>query len=274
MRLHRPIGIWLLLWPTLWALWIASDGRPDQLVFLVLLAGTLVTRSAGCVINDYADRDFDGHVKRTADRPIATGEVKPREALLLFAGLMLAALGLVLALNRLALLFACVGALITVLYPFTKRFLSAPQSILGIAFAWGVPMAFAAQTESVPPIGWLIFAAAVVWGVLYDTEYAMVDRDDDMRIGVRSTAIMLGSMDRAFVAFLQIVVLTLLLIVGQRSNLNAWYYGGLTVAAVLSIYQQYLIKDRERDPCFRAFLNNAWVGGFVYAGLVFAYVFR
>ena len=274
MRLHRPIGIWLLLWPTLWALWIASDGRPDECIFLVLLVGTLVTRSAGCVINDYADRDFDAHVKRTADRPIATGEVKPREALLLFGALMLAALGLVLVLNSLALLFACAGALITILYPFTKRFLSAPQSILGIAFAWGVPMAFAAEANAVPPIGWLIFAAAVVWGVLYDTEYAMVDRDDDMRIGVRSTAILLGDMDRAFIALLQILLLTILLIVGQSANLNAWYYSGLAAAAAFSIYQQYLIKDRERDRCFRAFLNNAWLGGFVYAGLVFAYLFK
>ncbi len=274
MRLNRPVGIWLLLWPTLWALWIAGEGQPDELVFIVLIVGTIIVRSAGCVINDYADRDFDGRVERTADRPIATGEVAPGEALILFAGLMLIAFGLVLMLNPLTVLFACAGAAITIVYPFTKRLISAPQSILGIAFAWGVPMAFAAQLAVVPRLGWLLFVAAVVWGVVYDTQYAMVDRDDDRKIGIKSTAILLGDMDRLFIAAMQLLLLTTLMVVGLNVGLGAWYYGGLAIAAVLAGYQQYLIKDRERTHCFKAFLNNAWFGGCVYAGLVLDYVYR
>jgi 4-hydroxybenzoate polyprenyltransferase len=274
MRLHKPIGIWLLLWPTMWALWIAGDGRPTELAFVVLVIGTIVARSAGCVINDYADRHFDGHVARTADRPIAAGEVAPSEALVLFVGLMFVALGLVLMLNRLTIVFACAGAAITIVYPFTKRFLVAPQSLLGIAFAWGVPMAFAAERGAVPRVGWLLFLAAVVWGVAYDTQYAMVDRDDDRRVGIKSTAIFLGDMDRAFVAGLQVILLFTLALVGVNVELGVWFYAGLALGAVLAAYQLYLIKQRDREQCFAAFMNNAWFGGCVFAGIALDYLFN
>jgi 4-hydroxybenzoate polyprenyltransferase len=274
MRLHRPIGTWLLLWPTLWALWIASAGHPDQKVFLILVLGTIVTRSAGCVINDFADRKIDGRVARTADRPLATGEVAPVEALLLFAALMLIALGLVLALNRLAVLLAVAGAAVTVLYPFTKRFLSAPQFVLGIAFAWGVPMAFAASIGTVPRLGWLLFVSAVIWVVVYDTQYAMADRADDQKVGVRSTAILFGDLDRAFIGGLQLLLLASLVLVGRSVDLGRWYYAGLGVAAIFGAYQTYLIRDRDGGQCFRAFLNNAWLGASVFAGVVLDYTFR
>jgi 4-hydroxybenzoate polyprenyltransferase len=274
MRLHKPIGIWLLLWPTLWALWIASDGRPDPTVFAVLVLGTIVVRSAGCVINDFADRDIDPHVERTADRPLATGEVAPAEALLLFAALMLIALGLVLTMNHLTVLLAAAGALIAVIYPFTKRFLSTPQFVLGVAFAWGVPMAFAAEQNAVPQLGWLLFLAAVIWGIVYDTQYAMADRTDDLRIGVRSTAILFGDLDRAFIAGLQLLLLASLVLVGRNAQLGAWYYGGLAVATVFGAYQQHLIRDRDAGNCFRAFLNNAWLGTSVFCGIALDYVFR
>jgi 4-hydroxybenzoate polyprenyltransferase len=274
MRLHRPIGIWLLLWPTLWALWIASAGRPDAKVFLILVLGTIVVRSAGCVINDFADRKIDPHVARTADRPIATGEVAPAEALLLFGALMLIALGLVLNLNRLTVTFALAGALLTVLYPFTKRFLSTPQFVLGVAFSWGVPMAFAATAGDVPRVGWLLFLATVIWVVVYDTQYAMTDRPDDVRIGVRSTAILFGDLDRAFIAGLQALLLTSLVLVGRSAAMGPWYYGGLVAAGLFCAYQAYLIKERDLVQSFRAFLNNAWLGGAVFAGILLDYTFR
>jgi 4-hydroxybenzoate polyprenyltransferase len=274
MRLHRPIGIWLLLWPTLWALWIASAGRPDERVFLILVLGTIVVRSAGCVINDYVDRKIDPHVARTADRPLATGEVAPAEALLLFAALMLIALGLVLTLNTLTLMFALAGAAITVLYPFTKRFLSTPQFVLGVAFSWGVPMAFAANAGDVPRVGWLLFLAAMIWVVVYDTQYAMTDRADDLKVGVRSTAILFGDLDRQFIAGLQVLLLTSLVLVGRSAALSAWYYGGLGAAACFAVYQGYLIRDRDGVQAFRAFLNNAWLGAAVFAGIVLDYTFR
>jgi len=273
-RLDRPVGIWLLLWPTLWALWIAGDGRPLEPVFVALVIGTVVVRSAGCVINDFADRNFDGFVKRTAGRPIVTGEVAPAEALLLFVGLMFIALGVALTLNTLTILFACFGAAVTIFYPFTKRFFAAPQFVLGIAFAWGVPKAFAAQTQSVPRVGWLLFIAAIVWGVVYDTQYAMADRDDDLKVGIRSTAIMVGEMDRAFIGALQVLLIVTLIIVGVRVELGAWYYTGLVIASLFAAWQQYLIRDRDRDRCLRAFLNNAWFGAAVFAGILLDYVFR
>ena len=274
MRLHRPIGIWLLLFPTLWAEWIAAAGKPHQHVFLILVIGTIVARSAGCVINDFADRRIDGQVERTADRPLATGEVAPIEALLLFAALMLIALGIVLTLNRLTVLLAIVGAGVTVLYPFTKRFFSAPQFVLGIAFAWGVPMAFAAELGMVPRLGWLLFIAAVIWVIVYDTQYAIADRDDDVRIGVRSTAILFGDLDRIVVAALQILLLVTLVLVGRDAQLGAWYWGGLVAASACGLYQQYLMKDREPGFCFRAFANNAWLGASVFCGIVLDYLFR
>jgi 4-hydroxybenzoate polyprenyltransferase len=274
MRLHRPIGIWLLLWPTLWALWIASAGRPDAKVFSILVLGTIVVRSAGCVINDFVDRKIDPHVARTADRPLATGEVAPVEALLLFAALMLIALGLVLTLNALTVTFAVAGALITVLYPFTKRFLSTPQFVLGVAFSWGVPMAFAATVNDVPRVGWLLFLATVIWVVVYDTQYAMTDRPDDVKIGVRSTAILFGELDRVFIAGLQVLLLASLVLVGRSAAFGVWYYGGLAAAALFCVYQINLIKERDIVQSFRAFLNNAWFGGAVFAGILLDYTFR
>jgi 4-hydroxybenzoate polyprenyltransferase len=274
MRLHRPIGIWLLLWPTLWAEWLAAAGKPQQAVFLILVIGTIVVRSAGCVINDFADRRIDPQVERTADRPLATGEVAPIEALLLFAALMLIGLGLVLTLNRLTILLALAGAAVTILYPFTKRFFSAPQFVLGIAFAWGVPMAFAAELGMVPKLGWLLFLAALIWVIVYDTQYAMADRDDDLRIGVRSTAILFGDLDRAIVGALQLLLLATLVLVGRDAQLGAWYYGGLAAAGAFGLYQQYLLKDREPGHCFRAFANNAWVGASVFCGIALDFLFR
>jgi 4-hydroxybenzoate polyprenyltransferase len=274
MRLHRPIGIWLLLWPTLWAVWIAAAGKPDQTIFVILVLGTIVVRSAGCVINDFVDRKIDPRVARTADRPLATGEVAPVEALILFAALMLVALGLVLTLNRLTVLLAVAGAAVTVVYPFTKRFLSAPQFVLGIAFAWGVPMAFAAELGEVPRVGWLLFLASVVWVIVYDTQYAIADREDDLKIGVRSTAILFGELDRAFIGGLQLLLLATLYLVGRGAGLGAWYYGGLAAATLFGLYQQLLLKDREPSSSFRAFLNNAWLGGAVFGGIALDYLFR
>jgi 4-hydroxybenzoate polyprenyltransferase len=274
MRLHRPIGIWLLLWPTLWAVWIASAGRPDAKVFAIMVLGTIVVRSAGCVINDFVDRKIDPHVARTADRPLATGEVAPGEALLLFGALMLIALGLVLTLNALTVQFAVAGALVTILYPFTKRFLSTPQFVLGVAFSWGVPMAFAASVGDVPRVGWLLFLATVIWVVVYDTQYAMTDRPDDVKVGVRSTAILFGELDRTFIAGLQALFLASLVLVGRSAGLGSWYYGGLAAAAVFCLYQAFLIKERDVVQSFRAFLNNAWLGGAVFAGIVLDYTFR
>ena len=273
MRLDRPVGIWLLLAPTLWALWIAGQGRPSEQVLIVLVLGTILVRSAGCVMNDLADRRIDPHVRRTRGRPLATGEVSVPEAVLLFVSLMLIALGLVMLLNPLTRWFAVGGAVITLLYPFTKRFLSAPQFVLGIAFAWGVPMAFAAELGEVPRVGWLLFLAAIVWGIVYDTEYAMADRDDDLRIGVRSTAILFADMDRHFIALLQVMLLMALLLVGQAAELGSWYRGGLVAAALFGLYQQWLIYERHPLDCLRAFENNGWFGGAVFTGIVLDYVF-
>lgn len=274
MRLHRPIGIWLLLWPTLWALWIASAGRPDAKVFLILVLGTIVVRSAGCVINDFADRKIDPHVARTADRPLATGEVHPVEAVLLFGALMVIALGLVLNLNRLTLTFALAGAFLTIVYPFTKRFLSTPQFVLGVAFSWGVPMAFAATAGDVPRVGWLLFLATVIWVVVYDTQYAMTDRPDDIKLGVRSTAILFGELDRAFIVGLQALFLASLVLVGRSAAMGSWYYGGLAAGCGFCLYQAYLIKERDIVQSFRAFLNNAWLGAAIFAGILLDYTFR
>lgn len=273
MRLHRPIGIWLLLWPTLWALWIAGEGRPTPQVFVVFVIGTIVMRSAGCIVNDLADRHIDPHVERTRDRPLATGEVTAPEALILFVGLMLIALGLVLSLNRLALALAAVGALVAVVYPFAKRVISVPQFVLGVAFSWGVPMAFAAELGTVPPVGWLVFLVTVVWVVVYDTEYALADREDDIRIGVRSTAVLFGDMDRVIIGGLQLMFLGGLLLIGHNAELGGWYYGGVGIGALFAIYQQHLIRNREPARCVQAFLNNAWLGGAVFAGILLDYTF-
>jgi 4-hydroxybenzoate polyprenyltransferase len=272
MRLHRPIGSLLLLWPTLWALWIAGRGRPDWLVLVVFVLGVLVMRSAGCVINDYADRRVDPHVKRTQDRPLAAGRVAPGEALSLFVVLCLVAFSLVLLMNPLTIWLSLGGVALAALYPFMKRYTYLPQVVLGAAFGWAIPMAFAAQTGHVPAMAWLLFATNILWATAYDTMYAMVDRDDDLKIGVKSTAILLGDMDRAIVGVIQAMVLFALVLVGHKLHLSAYYYLGLVAAAALCGYQQYLIRDRDRSACLRAFLNNNWFGAAVFAGLVVHYL--
>jgi len=267
MRLDRPIGIWLLLWPVLWALWLASGGRPDETIFAVFMLGTLLMRSAGCVINDYADREFDPHVKRTAQRPLARGAVRPGEALALFLVLMAGAAALLPLLNRTTRLLAIVGAALAVTYPFMKRFFALPQAWLGAAFGWAVPMAFAAQTGRVPVTGWILFATTLAWTVAYDTIYAMVDRDDDLRIGVRSSAILFGGHDRSIVGLLQVATVFGLAWIGVREALGHWYWLGLAAASLLFLRQQWLIREREPTACFVAFLNNHWIGVAVFVGL-------
>lgn len=274
MRLDRPIGTYLLLWPTLWALWISAQGRPQARVFTIFVAGVLLMRSAGCAINDYADRGFDPHVARTRERPLAAGRVSPTEALVLFAALSLAALTLALQLDRLALLLAAAGAFLAVTYPFVKRFLSVPQLYLGLSFGWGIPMAFAAQSGSLPRLAWLLFLANLLWVTVYDTLYAMVDRADDLRIGVRSTAILFGDSDRHIIAALQGMTLLALVLVGRLARLGGWYYGGVAAAGLFFAYQLWLIRAREPAACFRAFLNNNYVGLSVFVGILLDYQFR
>jgi 4-hydroxybenzoate polyprenyltransferase len=282
MRMDKPIGTLLLLWPTLWALWIAGEGQPDSGIVMVFAAGVFVMRSAGCVINDFADRDLDPHVQRTMNRPLAAKKVSPREALGLFTLLSLAALGLVSLMNELTILLSFVGAALAAVYPFMKRYTYLPQVHLGVAFGWAVPMAFAAQTESVPPIAWLMLVAVVLWAVAYDTMYAMVDREDDIYIGVKSTAILLGEMDRLMVAGLHATVILVLAMighrlgmgVGHRLGMGVWYYSALAISTLLAGYQLYLIRRRDPASCFRAFLNNNWIGAAVFAGIVTDYLLR
>ena len=274
MRLDKPIGIWLLLWPTLWALWISADGFPDPKVFLVFVSGVVLMRSAGCVINDYADRNIDPKVQRTRGRPLAVGTVSTLEALVLFAILVLSSLILVLQLNRLTLLLAVVGAALTVTYPFFKRFFSLPQFYLGVSFGWGIPMAFAAHTESVPRVAWLLVLANIAWCAVYDTIYAMVDREDDLKIGVRSTAILFGESDRHLIAAFQACTLLALYLVGLAAELRAWYTAGLIVGALFFIRHLFMIRTRDRQRCFDAFLNNHYFGMAVFIGIALDYLFR
>jgi 4-hydroxybenzoate polyprenyltransferase len=273
MRLDRPIGIWLLLWPTLWALWIASRGKPSASVFLIFVFGTVVMRSAGCVINDYADRSFDPRVQRTKNRPLARGSISPVEALLLFTVLALTALMLALQLNKYTLLYAVGGAFVAVTYPFIKRFLSVPQLYLGVAFGAGIPMAFAAQIEQVPQVAWLLLLANILWVTAYDTMYAMVDREDDLKIGVRSTAILFGDSDRHIIAVLQGMALVALFLVGRIIRFGHWYQAGLGAGALFFIYQLWLIRNRDREDCFRAFLNNNYFGMAIFIGILLEYQF-
>ena len=268
MRIDRPVGTLLLLWPTLAALWLAAQGVPPLGILAAFVVGTFLARSAGCVINDIADREFDAHVARTRERPLATGEVSLTGALVLLGILALACLAVVLTLNRLAQALALGGALVATVYPFLKRWTHLPQAALGIAFSWGVPMAFAAVNGSVSGAAWLLFAASLVWIVAYDTIYAMVDRDDDLRIGIKSTAILFGRADRLIVAALQLVALVLLLGLGTVLALGPAYYLALGVVGGLFVYQQWLIRRRDREPCFRAFGNNVWVGFALFAGTV------
>ena len=270
-RLHRPIGILLLLWPMLWALWMAAGGVPKLDVLAIFVLGTVLMRSAGCVINDYADRNFDGHVERTRTRPLATGAVSEREALTVFVVLLALAALLVLATNTLTVMMSFGGALLAITYPFAKRYTHVPQVHLGAAFGWAVPMAYTAQSGDVTPMTWLLFSTAVLWAVIYDTEYAMVDREDDLKLGIRSTAILFAESDRAIIGGLQLLMLSNLVVIGQRAALTWPYYAGLAVAAALFVYQQFLIRDRSRAGCFAAFMNNNWVGGMIFAGLAACY---
>jgi len=272
-RFDRPIGIFILLWPALWALWVASDGRPDLLVFIVFFLGVVLMRAAGCVINDYADKDFDPHVERTKQRPIAAGKVKPKEALIVFVVLCLCAFGLVLLLNIYTIMLSFIAAFLAASYPFMKRYTQLPQAYLGIAFGWAVPMSFAAQTNSIPAVAWVMYLAVVLWALVYDTMYAMVDKDDDLKIGVKSTAILFGAYDRHIMAILQLIIIGLLIAVGLMKALSWPYYSGVLVAAGLSVYQQKLIFNREKALCFKAFLNNNWFGMAVFVGLVMDYLF-
>ncbi|HUX73417.1 MAG TPA: 4-hydroxybenzoate octaprenyltransferase [Steroidobacteraceae bacterium] len=274
MRLDRPIGAYLLLWPTLWALWIAARGKPNPRIFAIFVAGVLLMRSAGCVINDYADRGFDPCVARTKDRPLASGRVSTQEALLLFALLALTALMLALQLNHLTLLLAIAGAFLAVTYPFIKRFLPLPQLYLGLSFGWGIPMAFAAESERLPQIAWLLFLANILWVTVYDTIYAMVDRDDDVKIGVRSTAILFGDSDRHIIAVLQAMTLLSLALVGRMAGLGPWYWTGLAAAGAFFLRQLWLIRGREPQACWHAFLNNHYVGMSVFIGILLDYQFK
>ncbi|ERJ18648.1 4-hydroxybenzoate octaprenyltransferase protein [Salinisphaera shabanensis E1L3A] len=267
-RLHKPIGIFLVVWPMLWALWLAAGGVPDLWVLSVFVLGAILMRSAGCVINDFADRKIDGHVKRTKARPLATGEVSSREALVLFAALCLTAFALVLTLNGLTIAMSFVGAGLAVLYPFTKRHTHWPQMFLGAAFGWAVPMAFAAQAHGVPLGGWLLFAATLIWALVYDTFYAMVDRDDDLKIGVKSTAILWGRYDRAVIGVFQLLFFALLIGVGRAFELGWLYYLGLVGGALMAIYHQWLARHRDRDACFRVFMQHNVLGGIIFAGVV------
>ena len=273
MRLDKPIGILLLLWPTLWALWIAAEGKPSIGVFIVFSLGVVLMRSAGCVINDYADRKIDPHVARTKERPIAAGNISPREALWLFIGLCLTAFALVLFMNTLTIQLSFIGVLLAFIYPFTKRYTYLPQVFLGLAFGWAVPMVFAAQTGEVPQLAWLLLTGTVLWATAYDTMYAMVDRPDDLRIGVKSTAILFGEADKVIIGIIQTLLILVLVLVGRQAELGAFYYLGVLVASGFSVYQQVLIRDRQRSACFKAFLNNSWLGCAVFSGIVMDYLF-
>lgn len=271
-RLNKPIGILLLLWPTLWALWIASNGHPSLLVMFIFVLGTVLMRSAGCVINDYADRDIDKHVKRTRERPITSGRVSTREALLLAGALTIVAFLLILPLNMLTKLLSIPAVFLAGSYPFTKRFLAIPQAYLGIAFGFGIPMAFAAVQNVVPAVAWWLLLANVFWCIAYDTEYAMVDRDDDVHLGIHSSALLFGRFDVAAVMLCYAIALGLLAWIGSQLQLGLCYYLGLLLAAGIALYHYTLIRTRQREGCFKAFLHNNWLGGAVFGGLLLNFI--
>lgn len=269
MRIDKPIGSLLLLWPTLWALWLAQISVPPLHVLVVFVLGVFFMRAAGCVINDYADRKIDGHVKRTQSRPLASGTVSEKEAKWLFVILGLISFALVLTMNLMTILLSFGGLALAWVYPFMKRYTHLPQVVLGAAFGWAIPMAWAAVSESVPPVCWLLFFANLAWTVAYDTQYAMVDRDDDLKIGVKSTAILFGRFDKLIIGLLQLLTLSLLAVVGLLLQLNAAFYWSLLLAAALFVHQQRLIAERQRDACFQAFLNNNYVGLVIFIGIAF-----
>jgi 4-hydroxybenzoate polyprenyltransferase len=274
MRVDKPIGIWLLLWPTLWALWLAGEGTPDQGLFIVFVLGVFFMRSAGCVLNDFADRKIDPYVERTRSRPLATGAVAPFEALTLFVALALVAVGLATMLNKQAQMLAVVAASLTVAYPFIKRYVSIPQFVLGAAFGWAAPMAFAAQTGETPELAWLVFGTALIWAVIYDTFYAMVDREDDLKIGVKSTAVLFGEVDLFVIAGLQLLMIVALVLIGYRAELGAWYYLSVAISAGMMIWHLWLARDRQPAGCFQAFLKNHLIGMMIFIGIVLHYTFN
>lgn len=272
-RLDRPIGIWLLAWPMLWALWIAGTGRPDATILVVFALGAVITRSAGCVINDVADRHFDGNVTRTQDRPLATGEIGVVEALALFIGLGFIAIGLAAMLNNLSRVLAAAAVVLMVVYPFMKRHISVPQLVLGLAFGLAVPMAFAAQTNAIPQDAWFLFAITALWAVIYDTMYAMCDREDDLAAGIRSSAILFGESDKFVIGALQAMMLMALLLLGQRLGMTAWYYLAIVSVAMFMAYQQWLIRNRQPAACLAAFKNNHYIGMTVFVGIALHYLY-
>ncbi|SEL20342.1 4-hydroxybenzoate polyprenyltransferase [Atopomonas hussainii] len=274
MRLERPIGIYLLLWPTLWALWVAAEGVPSTANLIIFTLGVVVMRSAGCVINDYADRDFDGHVARTRERPLASGRVQPKEALILFAVLMALALVLVLFTNLYTLVLSLGGALLAALYPFMKRYTYYPQVVLGAAFSWAMPMAFAAETGGLTATLWLLYIANLLWTVAYDTQYALCDREDDLKIGVKSTAILFGEADRLMIGLLQGLALLFLIVAASQLKLGLYFHLGLVGMLLTFAWQHWLIREREPGACLRAFLNNHISGLLLFAGLVADYALR
>ena len=274
MRIDKPIGIWLLLWPTLWGLWLAGEGTPDQGLFVIFILGVVVMRSAGCVLNDFVDRKIDPYVERTRTRPIASGAVTPLEALTLFAALSFIAIGLASMLNSMAQLLAIVAAGLTVAYPFIKRFFSIPQLVLGAAFGWAVPMAFAAQTGETPELAWLVFGTAMIWAVIYDTFYAMVDREDDLKVGIKSTAILFGEVDLFVIAGLQLLMLLALVLIGVRAELGFWYYLSVSIAGALMARHLWLARDRQPAGCFSAFQHNHHIGLVIFVGIALHYTFN
>ncbi len=274
MRFDKPIGILLLLWPTLWALWLAADGLPSAKIATVFILGVVLMRAAGCVINDFADRKIDGQVERTKSRPIVSGQVSTKGAIALFVGLCMAAFALVLMTNTLTIALSFGGVALAFCYPFMKRHTHLPQVVLGAAFAWGIPMAFAAINDTIDPRSWLIYTTVVLWTVVYDTFYAMVDRRDDLKIGVKSTAILFGEGDRLITACLQVMVLMGLVMIGKQFELGFCFDLSILVVAGLFAWQQKLIKHRHRDNCFKAFLNNNWVGATVFIGIALDQVFK
>lgn len=271
-RLDKPVGIYLLLWPTLWAVWIAGNGNPMFSTVLIFSLGVVIMRSAGCVINDYADRHVDGHVERTRHRPLANGRISEKQALIFFAGLCASAFVLVLFTNRMTIAMSLGGLALAAIYPFMKRYTYLPQVVLGAAFSWAIPMAFTAEQEALPKVVWLLYIANLSWTVAYDTLYAMVDRDDDLRIGVKSTAILFGDLDKLIVGILQSMTLLALLLAGQQLSFSWPYYLALAVSAGLFIYHQWLIRKRDKQACFAAFLHNHWVGAVVFAGIIAHYL--